>query len=75
MIIPFESKTKGKCCDCEKTDTLDAMVRKDNEKGIYHCKDCETEDLKPNYFDTDFTNKELQANQSRIRRLFAWCFG
>jgi len=39
----FMADNSGKCCDCGESDTLDAMIRKDNIKGFYHCVDCETE--------------------------------
>ena len=47
----FRSSFKVKCCDCNELDTLDAMIRKDNKKGLYHCINCETEQQIINNYD------------------------
>lgn len=67
------AKLKGKCCDCGRTDTLDAMVRKEGVKGIYHCVDCETDDFNRHYFENlwDFKGE----TESKIKKLLGWCFG
>lgn len=66
----FITHAVGKCCDCGKSDTLDSMVRKDNTKGNYHCKDCET---------TDYMNKETMKSGDTITKnkskVLAWALG
>lgn len=73
--IPFESHERAKCLDCGTKDTLDAMVRKNNEKGQYHCKDCETDQQEFNYFESNFLNKELSENRGKLNKLMNWCLG
>lgn len=66
----FDPEKTGKCATCAQEKTLDTMLRKENTRGLYHCKDCEVEHIHKE------PSIELPAVPAgRLRLLFRWLIG
>lgn len=72
----------GKCSDCEKSVTLDAMIRDNGKKGSYHCVDCEVKNLidvndwTGGLYKEDFPDANpMIKDKSNLKKLMEWCFG
>jgi len=78
-IVPFESRTMVSCGDCGTSETLDGMVRKDNQKGYYHCVDCEVSDLIDRYGEKEVRAIEKLINDnkkdSKLKKFIVGLFG
>lgn len=78
----FMATHTGRCATCGDEGTLDSMLRKSDEKGLYECKECHT-----GTFDDVTLYGEMKGVVSSVvpnmtaldarktKRLFSWCFG
>ena len=75
--IPFGVVHKGKCSRCRGMKPLDEMIKEN--AGLYHCIDCEVDALNA----TDLSEYNIfppseipmSVEDTKIKKLLAWCFG